>query len=61
MMGDMHIRNLRQKSLLRQRTEEAVKKLQVRYMAKSLTDLTGLFLSSCYDVLLNFALFINFI
>ena len=29
MMGDMHIRNLRQKSLLRQRTEEAVKKLQV--------------------------------
>ncbi|XP_060578868.1 RNA-binding protein FXR1-like isoform X2 [Ruditapes philippinarum] len=28
MMGDMHIRNLRQKSLLRQRTEEAVKKLQ---------------------------------
>ena len=29
MMGDMHIRNLRQKNLLRQRTEEAVKKLQV--------------------------------
>ncbi|KAL4220254.1 RNA-binding protein fxr1 [Mactra antiquata] len=28
MLGDMHIRNLRQKSLLRQRTEEAVKKLQ---------------------------------
>ncbi|XP_045200292.1 RNA-binding protein FXR1-like isoform X2 [Mercenaria mercenaria] len=28
MMGDMHIRNLRQKSMLRQRTEEAVKKLQ---------------------------------
>lgn len=32
MMGDMHIRNLRQKSLLRQRTEEAVKKLQVLYV-----------------------------
>ena len=29
MMSDMHIRNLRQKSLLKQRTEEAVKKLQV--------------------------------
>ncbi|XP_052783565.1 RNA-binding protein FXR1-like isoform X2 [Mya arenaria] len=28
MMAEMHVRNLRQKSLLRQRTEEAVKKLQ---------------------------------
>ena len=29
MMGDMHLRNLRQKSLLKQRTEDALKKLQV--------------------------------
>ena len=29
MMGEMHLRNLRQKSLLKQRTEDALKKLQV--------------------------------
>ena len=29
MMGDMHVRSLRQKSLLKQRTEDAIKKLQV--------------------------------
>ncbi|XP_064614770.1 RNA-binding protein FXR1-like [Liolophura sinensis] len=28
MLGDMHLRNLRQKSIIKQRTEEAVKKLQ---------------------------------
>ena len=31
MMGEMHLRNLRQKSLLRQRTEDALKKLQVSW------------------------------
>ena len=31
MLADMHLRNIRQKLLLKQRTEEAAKKLQVNY------------------------------
>jgi fragile X mental retardation protein len=30
MLSDMHFRNLRQKMLLKQRTEEAAKRLEVR-------------------------------
>jgi hypothetical protein len=32
MMGDMHLRSIRQKLWLKQRTEEAVKKLQVCFL-----------------------------